>query len=95
MQFLAITRRHTDRFTEAEFAAALEPEAEHARSLYASGAFRQIFSRGDKPGAVMMIEAADLAEAQSIVGSLPFARKKMMDVDIIELRPYRGFAPKG
>lgn len=95
MQFLAVTRRNTDRFTEADFAAVLEPEVERARLLYASGAFRQIFSRGDRPGAVMMIEAADIAEAQSIVGSLPFARKKMMDVDIIELRPYRGFVPKG
>jgi len=95
MQFLAMTRRHSDRFTELDFAAMLEAEAEHARSLYASGAFRQIYTRGDESGAVMVIEAADLAEARSIMESLPFARKNMIHIEIIELRPYRGFAPKG
>jgi muconolactone delta-isomerase len=94
MQFLAVTRRRTDRFTEAEFAAVLDPEAEHARSLYARGEFRQIFSRGDIPGAVMIVEAPDLAEARRIMGGLPFARKEMMDVDVIPLSPYRGFVPK-
>jgi uncharacterized protein YciI len=95
MQFLALTRRRTEAFSEADFAAVLEAEAEQARSFYASGIFRQIFSRGDIPGAAIVLEAADAAEARRIAGMLPLAQKGMMDVEIIELRPYRGFGPRG
>jgi uncharacterized protein YciI len=95
MQFLVVTRRRTEQFREADFAAELEPEAEQARAFYTSGVFRSLFSRGDVPGAVIMLEAADLAEAQRVMSAMPFARKGLMDVEIIELRPYRGFAPRG
>jgi muconolactone delta-isomerase len=91
MRFLAITRRRTERFSDAEFALALPPEAARARELYASGAFRELYSRGDVPGAVIMLEAADAAEAERIIASLPMARQAMMDVEVIPLRPYRGF----
>jgi hypothetical protein len=95
MQFLVITRRRTEQFSDADFAAELEPEAEQARANYTSGVFRSVFSRGDVLGAVIVLEAADLAQAQSVMSAMPFSRKGLMDVDIIELRPYRGFAPRG
>ena len=91
MQFLALTRRYTDRFSEADFAAVLPAEAEHAKGLYARGIFRSINSRGDIPGAVIALEAADAAEAATIVGALPLAEKKMMEVTIVPMLPYRGF----
>jgi hypothetical protein len=95
MQFLVITRRRTEQFADADFAPQLEPEAEQARANYTNGIFRSVFSRGDVPGAVIVIEAADLAEARGVMDAMPFSRKGLMDVDIIELRPYRGFAPRG
>ncbi|GAC1300942.1 MAG: muconolactone Delta-isomerase family protein [Vulcanimicrobiaceae bacterium] len=91
MQFLALTRRLTETFSEADFAAVLPAEAEQARGLYARGVFRSINSRGDLPGAVILLEAADVADATAIVGALPLAQKKMMDVSIVPLLPYRGF----
>jgi hypothetical protein len=91
MQFLALTRRFTETFSEADFAAVLPAEAEHARGLYARGIFRSINSRGDVPGAVIVLEAADAAEASAIVGGLPLAEKKMMDLLVVPLLPYRGF----
>jgi muconolactone delta-isomerase len=91
MKFLAITRRRVERFSDAEFAVALPPEAVRARELYAEGAFRELYSRGDVPGAVIILEAADVAEAEKIVGSLPMAQQAMMDVEVIPLGPYRGF----
>ena len=93
MQFLAITRRHTDRFTDAQFAEKLGPEADHARGLYAEGSFRALYTRGDVPGAVIMIEAEDESEAARLVDSLPFAQSGMMAYDLVPLKPYRGFAP--
>jgi hypothetical protein len=92
MHFLAITRRRTESYAEAQFAEVLGPEAERARELYAAAVFREIHSRGDVPGAVIAVEASDLAAARAAVESLPLARAGMMDVQIVPLLPYRGFA---
>ncbi|MBD5655435.1 MAG: hypothetical protein IAI50_09720 [Candidatus Eremiobacteraeota bacterium] len=91
MQFVAIVRRRTEAFTDAEFAAVLEPEAARARELYAQGSFRAINSRGDVPGAVIAVEATDLEEATRLVGTLPFVAGGLADAEIIPLRPYRVF----
>jgi uncharacterized protein YciI len=92
MKFIAITRRLTDRFTDAQFAEHLGAEGERARALYAAGSFRALYSRGDIPGAVIEIEAADSEEATALVGSLPFAEHGLMEFTIVPLKPYRVFA---
>ncbi len=91
MEFLAITRRRTERFTEAQIAALLPVELDVARGLYTSGAFRDIRSRGDIPGALITVEARDAEQAAEIVATLPLARAEMIDVQIIPVLPYRGF----
>jgi muconolactone delta-isomerase len=93
MQFLVVTRRRTESFTDAQFAEFLDAEALRARELYAQGAFRAIHGRGDVPGAVIALEATDAEEAAALVGTLPFAQRGLMDVQIIPLKPYRGFVP--
>lgn len=92
MQFIVITRRRTESFTGEQFAQFLDGEAIRARELYAQGAFRALHSRGDVPGAVITVEAADAEEAEALVASLPLARQEMMDFHIVPLLPYRGFA---
>jgi len=92
MQFIVITRRRTDRFTDAEFAEFLGPEIDRARALYAEGAFRAIYSRGDLPGAVIVLEAPGPDEAAALMGSLPFAQREMMEYEIVPLKPYHGFS---
>ena len=94
MEFLALTRRRTELFTPAQFDEVLGVEAERARALYAEGKFRTIWSRGDILGAAIVVEAASLADAEAIVGSLPLKQKEMMDVTLVPLLPYRGFAPR-
>ena len=91
MQFIVITRRRTETFTDAQFAEELASEGARARELYAEGHFRSLNSRGDIPGAVILLEARDLDDASHLVGTLPFAKLEMMDIQIIPLRPYRGF----
>jgi len=95
VEFLAITRRRLERFPEAEFAAILDEEAETVRTLYAEGLVRAVNGRGDRPGAVLRLEAPSAAEAEAAVARLPLARRQMMDVEIVPLLPYRGFAPRG
>jgi len=91
MHFLAITRRRTESFTDAQFAEHLDAEAARARELYAAGIFRSVYSRGDIPGAVIEIEAEGAGEAERAIATLPFAKHGLMDVEIIPLKPYRGF----
>lgn len=91
MQFLAITRRRTERFSEAQIAELLPAELEVARAFYTDGTFRDIRTRGDVPGAILTIEARDREHAAQIVGTLPLAKAEMMDVEIIPVLPYRGF----
>jgi hypothetical protein len=92
MQYLAVLRRRTETFSDAEFAPLLDPEAARARELHASGAFRTIYSREDVPGAVILVEAGDLAEANALVHSLPLLARGMLELQqLIPLRAYRGF----
>ncbi|HEV3156788.1 MAG TPA: hypothetical protein VGZ00_05520 [Candidatus Baltobacteraceae bacterium] len=94
MQFLMITRRKTESFTHDQFSAELDAEGRQACQLYTDGLFRTIWTRGDIPGAIAVVEADDLAGAEAIVATLPFKQKGMMDTELIPLKPYRGFAPR-
>jgi hypothetical protein len=94
MRFLALVRRKTEDFTEAQIAEYLEPEAELVRDLYTRGLLRTVYSRGDVKGAVVELECASIEEAKQVMETMPFARQKMIDVEVIPLLPYRGFAPR-
>ena len=91
MQFLVITRRLTEKFTDAQFAEVLDVEAVRARELYARGDFRTLQSRGDVPGAVITVEADTKEEAKALIDSLPLAQRAMMEFEVVPLLPYRGF----
>lgn len=95
MQFLVLARRRTEAFAAEAFDPHLEAEAERARELYAEGYFRQMWSREDLAGAIIVLEAVDLAAAQAVVATLPLVAKNMLEVQIIPLRGYRGFGPRG
>lgn len=95
-QFFALLRRDLDKYTEADFAPLLEPEAERARTLYTEGFSRQVWSRKDAPGAAMVIEADSAEAARATLGTLPLIQKGMLIVEaLVPLGPYRGFAPRG
>lgn len=91
MQFLSLSTRRTDRFSEAQFTGLVDAEASRARELYAEGFIRQIWHRGDLPGACMVLEAGSLDEARARLHTLPLIRAGMLDVSIVPLEPYAGF----
>jgi hypothetical protein len=95
MRFLALVRRKNEDFTEEQIAEYLEPEAERVRDLYMQGVFRSVYSRGDVKGAVVELECASLQEAKQIMETMPFAQQRMVEIEMIPLLPYRGFAPRG
>jgi muconolactone delta-isomerase len=96
MQFLSVSRRRLDQFpAEAWTPELMDSEAQRVREMYAAGSLRTIWRRGDLPGAVMLLEAADEAEARALVESLPLAKLGMLEfVVVTALEPYPGFGPR-
>jgi muconolactone delta-isomerase len=74
----------------------MEAEAERARRLYSEGIYRQIWSRGDLPGAAIIVEAPSADAARDVIDTLPLKANGMLLLDLlVPLNPYRGFAPRG
>ena len=93
MQFLTVSRRRTEHFAEADFAARAEDERAQVRALYAEGFIRQIWQRGDIAGACIVVEASSEAEVRERLDTLPLYRAGMIEFSIIPLNPYAGFSP--
>jgi muconolactone delta-isomerase len=96
MQFLSMSRRRTDAFPPEAFTAEMMAhESQRVKELYASGILRQIWLRGDLPGAAILWEAASEAEVRDAIGSLPIFKAGMLElVALVPLQPYPGFAAK-
>ena len=94
MQFISVSRRKTDLFpAEAFTPELLTAETARVRELYAAGLLRQIWKRGDTPGAAILWEAASEAEVREALASLPIAKAGMLEiVAFAPLAPYPGFA---
>lgn len=94
MQFIAITRRRVEKFSDEEFAKLIPAEQAHARQAYADGVLRQIWQRGDVKGAVLVLEADTEAKARAAVEHLPLHQAGMLEIVMFfPLKPYAGFCP--
>jgi len=93
MQVLSISRRLVDRFPPEAFTPELiAGEASRVRELYVSGLIRQVWKRGDTPGASILWEAASVAEVQAAVETFPLYRSGLLEVTaLVPLEPYPGF----
>ena len=95
MQFISLSRRLVDKFpVEAFTPELLGRETARVRELYASGLLRQIWKRGDMPGASILWEAESEGEVRAAIHSLPiFAAGLLEIVALVPLEPYPGFGP--
>lgn len=75
-----------------EFKPHLREEAWQVWELYLSGVLREIYFRQDKTDAVLILECANLAEAQSVLNTLPLVQAGLIEFEVIPLAPYPGFA---
>lgn len=55
--------------------------------LYLDGRVREWYSRADGMGAVFLLNTTDLAEAESIMESLPLAKEHLLDHEYIPVGP--------
>jgi muconolactone delta-isomerase len=94
MQFLSISRRRTDAFPPEAFTPELiAQEGQRVRAMYATGILRQIWRRGDAPGAVIVWEAASEADVRAAIATLPLAQAGMIEtIFLAPLEPYPAFA---
>ena len=55
--------------------------------LYLEGKIRDWYAREDGRGGVFLLNAKDVAEAESIMQSLPLAKEKLLDHEYIAVGP--------
>jgi len=70
----------------------LKAEAGRVWELYQSGTIRELYFRADRSEAVLILECADVNEAQQTLQSLPLVQAGLITFEVIPLVPYPGFA---
>jgi muconolactone delta-isomerase len=70
----------------------LQAEAARVWELQQAGVLREIYFRQDRPDTVLILECADVAEAQRVLGTLPLVQAGLIAFEVIPLKPYPGLA---
>ncbi len=95
MQFLSLSRRLVDKFPPEAFTPELiAGEGARVREFYVSGLIRQVWKRGDTPGAGILWESTSKEEVQAAIENFPLFKAGLLEVvALIPLEPYAGFGP--
>ena len=68
-------------------------ETARVKELYAAGLLRQLWKRGDIPGAAILWEATSEANVRAALDSLPIFQAGLLEIlFVVPLDPYPGFA---
>ena len=90
MKFFVIGKRKEDIKPE-QFAEFADLEAEMAIQLFREEFIRELYSIKGGKGACMIVEAENETEILEKLGELPFVKNNFLNIDIMEVKPYRGF----
>jgi hypothetical protein len=90
MKILAIEHETTGAAAE-DFAPLLEDEARQVWNLYQAGVIREIYFQQERNDAVLVLEYANLAEAEETLSGLPLVAAGLIWFELIGLRAYPGF----
>jgi hypothetical protein len=91
MKLIAL-EREVPGTTAEQFQLHLEAEAARVWELYQAGVFRELYFRQDRSEAVLVLECADVEEADRMLGTLPLVQEGLITFEIIPLIPYPGFS---
>ena len=89
---VVVVATRSDKFTDEEFAPLLPAEAKTALQLVADDIVREIYSRQDGRGAILVLEADSEDAANAILAELPLAKAGMLDFDVYPVKAYRAIA---
>jgi len=70
----------------------LKAEAHRVWELYQSGVLREIYFRGDRAHAVLILECGSLDEARAVLDTLPLVKTGLIAFEVTALLPYPGLA---
>jgi hypothetical protein len=73
--------------TREQVMAVMPDEIRETVRFYLEGKIREWYSRGDGRGAVFLLDAGDVAEAQAITEGLPLAQENLVDHEYIAVGP--------
>ena len=90
MKFFVIGKRK-EHINPSEFNKYADEEASMAIGLFKEEFIRELYSIKGGKGACMIIEASSEEEIILKLSKLPFVRNNYLDLDIMEVKPYRGF----
>lgn len=91
MPYLILTRRDRTDFTEDAARALFPAETAQVRVLMDQGAILGIWDRGDAAGVCIVLDAADEAEMNAVLATLPLFQAGMIAVErTIPLSDYFG-----
>jgi len=90
MKILAV-ERELPGATARDFQRNGKAEARRAWQLYQEGIFRELYFRQDQPSAVLVLECADVEQAEEVLKTLPLVQAGLIAFDLIPLRAYPGF----
>jgi hypothetical protein len=89
MKVVAIATRKQDAKAE-DFAPHLDAEVNAALTLYRDEFVREIYSRTDGKGAVVVFECNDVAHAERLFAQLPLVKAGLLSAEFYGVKPYRG-----
>jgi muconolactone delta-isomerase len=90
MKILALEKEVPNTAPE-QFAPHLKAEAARVWELYKSGELREVYFRGDRNEAVLILECANVEDAESLLKTLPLVQAGLIEFDVIPLVPYPSF----
>tara|TARA_B100000161_G_scaffold249362_1_gene206876 strand:- start:375 stop:653 length:279 start_codon:yes stop_codon:yes gene_type:complete len=90
VKFFVIGKRKEEIKPE-QFAEFADLEAEMAIQLFREEFIRELYSIKGGKGACMIVEANDENEIREKLKELPFVKNNYLNIDIFEVKPYRGF----
>ena len=92
MRFVVIATRNESAPPEKFTQEILQAEAKTAMKMWAEDFVRDLYSRTDGKGAVVIVEAADEAEVRERMSNLPFMQQDLLSIEIYGIKAYRAIA---
>ncbi len=92
MRFIVVATRSETASADEFTPELLKAESKTAMKLWAGDFIRELYSRTDGKGAVMIVEAADEDEVKAKLGTLPMAQKGLLSAEIYGIKAYRAIA---
>ena len=89
MKIFVVATRNEDRPAE-DFAPLMDPEADYALKLYKEEFVREIYSRTDGKGALVVVDAINEEKALEILSNLPLAKAGLLSFEVYGTTAYRG-----